>query len=39
MNRKNQKIIYYLFSKSGFVNIEESQNVKLIDLEKIKKFI
>jgi hypothetical protein len=28
-------IIYYLFSKSGFENLEESDEVKLIDLERL----
>ncbi|WP_129408582.1 ATP-binding protein [Marinitoga lauensis] len=30
-----ENIIYYLFSKSGFYNIEESSNIKLVDLNKI----
>ncbi|WGS64903.1 ATP-binding protein [Marinitoga aeolica] len=34
-----KEIIYYLFSKSGFENISESKNIKLIDLNTLSEII
>ncbi|AEX85451.1 putative ATPase (AAA+ superfamily) [Marinitoga piezophila KA3] len=38
-NFEPDEIIYYLFSKSGFTNILEAENIKLIDLESLSELI